>query len=47
MIKSDFMKVYKLVQKTVLDVQTDIEYPNAYRPDSNPGYNTRYESRHD
>ena len=44
---SDFMKVYKLVQKTVLDVQTDIEYPNAYRPDSNPGYNTRYESRHD
>lgn len=34
--------VYPLVQKTVLDMQTDIEYPNAYRPDYNPGYNTRY-----
>ncbi len=34
--------VYPLVQKAVLDMQTDMEYPNAYRPDHNPGYNTRY-----
>ncbi len=38
----DFERVYKIVQKTVLDVQTDMEYPNEYRPSSNPGYGTRY-----
>ncbi len=35
-------EVYPLVQKAVLDMQTDMEYPNAYRPHQNPGYNTRY-----
>lgn len=34
--------VYNRIQKIVLDIQTDIEYPNAYRPAENPGYNTRY-----
>ncbi len=36
-------KVYKAVQRLVTDIQTDIQYPNAYRPDNNPGYNTRIE----
>ena len=35
-------QVYQHVQKIVLDIQTDIEYPNAYRPSENPGYNTKY-----
>lgn len=34
--------VYALVQKIVLDMQTDMEYPNAFRPAENPGYNTEY-----
>ena len=34
--------VYRKVQQVVLDIQTDIEYPNAYRPAENPGYNTNY-----
>jgi len=33
---------YALIQKTILDIQTDIEYPNAYRPEQNPGYQTDY-----
>ena len=38
-------EVYPLIQKTVMDIQSDIEYPNAYRPDYNPGYNTKYTPR--
>ena len=38
----DYENVYQRVQKVVLDIQTDIEYPNALRPDSNPGHNTKY-----
>lgn len=38
----DYNQVYQIAQKVVLDIQTDIEYPNALRPDSNPGYNTEY-----
>lgn len=34
--------VYQRVQRTVLDMQTDMEYPNALRPEENPGYNTDY-----
>ena len=29
----------------VMDIQTDIEYPNALRPGENPGYNTKYEPK--
>ena len=36
------MEVFKIAQKTVIDIQTDIHYPNGLRPDENPGYNTRY-----
>lgn len=34
--------VYQRVQRTVLDIQTDMEYPNALRPEENPGYSTDY-----
>lgn len=34
--------VYERVQRTVLDMQTDMEYPNAFRPADNPGYSTDY-----
>lgn len=34
--------VYNTVQKVIMDIQTDIEYPNAYRPAENPGYQTDY-----
>lgn len=36
------VKIYKMLTKTSFDVKTDIEYPNALRPDENPGYKTRY-----
>jgi len=34
--------VYSRIQKIILDIQTDIEYPNAFRPAENPGYQTEY-----
>lgn len=34
--------VYNRIQKIILDMQTDMEYPNAYRPAENPGYHTEY-----
>ncbi|MDR2046996.1 MAG: PH domain-containing protein [Clostridiales bacterium] len=42
---TDVYEVFKRVQKIVADIQTDIEYPNALRPDTNPGYGTRYNGR--
>lgn len=38
-------EIYPKVQKVVMDIQTDIEYPNALRPDNNPGYNTKYNGK--
>ncbi len=38
----DADRVFAIVQKTVMDIQTDIHYPNALRPDNNPGYKTQY-----
>lgn len=35
-------ELFNRIQKTVLDIQTDIHYPNELRPDENRGYNTRY-----
>ena len=34
--------VYKDLNQVFVDVKTDIEYPNALRPDHNPGYQTQY-----
>jgi membrane protein YdbS with pleckstrin-like domain len=36
------MEIYPRLQKIIMDIQTDIEFPNAYRPSENPGYNTEY-----
>ena len=35
-------QVYDRIQQMVLDIQTDMEYPNAWRPAQNPGYGTDY-----
>lgn len=35
--------VYKMLKRISLDVTTDQMFPNAYRPDANPGYNTTLE----
>ena len=39
---SEAVEIYTMVQKIVMDIQTDIHYPNSYRPESNPGYTTKY-----
>lgn len=44
----DLTNVYELypkLQKIVLDIQTDIEYPNELRPETNAGYTTQYKGR--
>lgn len=38
-------EIYPKLQKIVMDIQTDIEYPNALRPSENPGYTTTYTIR--
>lgn len=35
-------ELYPKLQKVVLDIQTDIEFPNDLRPEENHGYNTKY-----
>lgn len=35
-------KVYKKINKVFMDMKSDIHYPNALRPEINPGYNTKY-----
>ena len=36
-------EVFKQVKQVMVDIKTDYNYPNALRPESNPGYNTTYE----
>lgn len=36
-------EVFKALKEIVMDIKTDINYPNEYRPDSNKGYNTKYD----
>ena len=38
----DPYSLYKKINKVFIDMKSDVHYPNAYRPDNNPGYNTRY-----
>ena len=38
----DFQRVFKLVNQLQTDVYADTQYPNAMRPEENPGYNTKY-----
>jgi uncharacterized membrane protein YdbT with pleckstrin-like domain len=35
--------VFRQLKETTVNVKTDWNYPNAMRPDANPGYRTRYE----
>lgn len=35
-------EIYKKANKIFMDVHSDIQYPNALRPENNPGYNTKY-----
>ena len=37
--------VFKRIKEVSVDVKTDWNYPNAIRPDTNPGYRTRYERK--
>ena len=39
---ADPYDVYKMIKQMALDIRSDIEFPNAMRPEENPGYNTRY-----
>ncbi len=39
---ADPYAVFKAVKQIEVDVKTDWEYPNALRPDENPGYHTKY-----
>lgn len=39
---SDFQSVFQLVNNMQTDVYSDTMYPNALRPEMNPGYNTQY-----
>ena len=35
-------QVFKMVKKVAVDIKTDYNFPNALRPDINPGYGTIY-----
>jgi len=35
-------KIGRALQKVTIDIKSDIHYPNALRPEENPGYKTRY-----
>ena len=37
--------VFKRIKEASVDVKTDWNYPNALRPNTNPGYKTKYEPR--
>jgi len=39
---SNYIDVYNMVKKLQTDIYTDVMYPNAKRPNENPGYNTDY-----
>lgn len=39
-------EVFRRVKQISVDIKTDYNYPNALRPESNPGYHTKYE-RHE
>ncbi len=34
--------ITKRLQELVIDIKTDMEFPNEFRPTVNPGYNTKY-----
>ena len=38
----DFERVYQMVKDMQTDIYSDTMYPNEFRPEQNPGYNTHY-----
>ena len=38
-------EVFKEVKQVMVDIKTDYNYPNALRPETNPGYNTKYDRK--
>ena len=38
----DYQNVFEMVKKLQTDIYSDTMYPNALRPETNPGYNTKY-----
>lgn len=38
-------EIFKKVKQISVDIKTDYNYPNALRPESNPGYNTKYDRK--
>lgn len=38
-------EVFKMVKQTSVNIKTDFNYPNALRPETNPGYNTKYDPK--
>lgn len=39
---ADYKKVFKMVKDLQTDIYSDTMYPNALRPENNPGYCTKY-----
>lgn len=35
-------EIYKKLNKVLIDIKADVYYPNALRPEDNPGYSTQY-----
>lgn len=35
-------QMYNRIQKIITDIKSDLAYPNAYRPEENEGYKTKY-----
>ena len=42
---SDPYFITQRLQEIVIDIKTDIEFPNGFRPHENPGYNTKYTNK--
>lgn len=39
---ADYQEVFKIIKDLQTDIYADTMYPNAKRPETNPGYNTKY-----
>lgn len=39
---SDYLEVFQMIKQLQTDIYADTMYPNAKRPDVNPGYQTKY-----
>jgi hypothetical protein len=38
-------EIFKKVKQVSVDIKTDYKYPNALRPETNLGYNTKYDRK--